>query len=411
MAFDLSAAANILKVRYLPPIREQLNQATVLLSRIAREDNAVNVSGKSFTVPLHTTRNTSAGAGRSDGGALPTAGQQGYGVAVIPNAYVYGRIQVTGPTIRAARDNAGAFVTAIESEINGVTRDMKKAVNRQLLGDGLDALAYWTGTDDSSGATVDDNQGNAFVHLPASGTLTCDLLNANSSYAVIGDDIVVTLGAKNATTYDVTWTGSVSGSEDGDPLVLADTKGYQMMGIDGIIDDADPPLLSSGGLHGLLVASNSFWKAQVFGNSGTKRDLTLARMQEPISAICINSDYSESDIGFMLCNYPLRDKYVQLLVAEKRFVNNMKLDGGFTGVEFNGIPLVTDPQCKRNTIFYVVPDSMRIYRTSDFDWMDKDGSTLRRVAGYDAYEAVLFAYQNLGTFARNANAKLEDITD
>jgi len=46
VAFDLAAAANILKVRYLPPIREQLNQSTILLSRIARDENAVSVSAR-----------------------------------------------------------------------------------------------------------------------------------------------------------------------------------------------------------------------------------------------------------------------------------------------------------------------------------------------------------------------------
>lgn len=208
----------MLKVRYIGPIRDQLNNATVLMSRIARDDNASNVSGKSFTVPLHTARNVAAGVGRDDGGTLPTAGQQGYEVAVIPNSYTYSRIKVTGPTIRAARDNAGAFVTAIESEIKGVTKDAKRAMNRQLHSDGVDGLAFWTTGDDSSGTTVDDNQGNAFVHLPASGTLTCDLLDASNSYAVIGDDIVVTLGAKGATSYAITWTNSVSGSADGDVL-------------------------------------------------------------------------------------------------------------------------------------------------------------------------------------------------
>jgi len=33
------------------------------------------------------------------------------------------------------------------------------------------------------------------------------------------------------------------------------------------------------------------------------------------------------------------------------------------------------------------------------------------VANEDAYEAVLFAYQNLGVVARNANAVLEDVLD
>lgn len=410
MAFDLSAADNILKTRYIGPIRDQLNNATILMSRIARDENSLNVSGKSFTVPLHTGRNAAAGVGVSDGGALPTAGQQGYDVAVVPNAYQYGRIQVTGPTIRAARDNAGAFVTAVESEIKGVTKDFKRAMNRQLHSDGTDALAFWTGADDTSGTTVDDDQGNAFVHLPSSGTITVDLIDQSNYSSVLGNDIVVTLGAKNATTYDITWTGTVSGSADRDFLVVKDTLGKQLMGIAGIISDANPPLLS-GGLHGLAVASKPFWKAQVFANSGTKRDLTLERMQEPLSAIAVNSDFDESDVKFLLSNYNLRDKYVSLLVAEKRFVNTMSLDGGFKAVEFNGIPLVPDPQCKRSTLWYVVPDSLRIFRTADFDWMDKDGAVLARVAGFDAYEAVIFHYGNLGTIARNANAQLADLND
>jgi len=410
MAFDLSAAANILKVRYLGPIRDQLNNSTILLKRIQREGGYVDVSGKQFTIPLHTSRNVSAGSGRADGGALPTAGQQGYEVAVVPNAYQYGRIQVSGPTIRAARDNAGAFVTAIEGEIRGLTRDQQRAVNRQLLGDGTDALAFWTGADDASGVTIDDGQGNAFVHLPSAGTITCDLIDATDNATVLGNDIVCTLGAKAATNYAMTFTGTVSGSADTDYLVLANTLGYQMMGIEGIIDDGNPPLLS-GGLEGLAVASHPWWKAQIFGNSGTKRDLTLALMQDPLSSIAMNSDYSEKDVEFMLCNYPIRDKYVSLLVADKRFVNTMTLDGGFKAVEFNGTPLVPDPQCRRGSIYYIVPDTLKLYRTSDFDWMDKDGQTLSRVSGYDAYEAVLFSYMNLGVTARNANGKLEDLND
>lgn len=85
MAFDLSAASNVLKVRYLGPIREQLNQASILMSRIARDETSVSVSGKTFTVPLHSGRNSAAGVGRADGGQLPSAGSQSYQTAVIPN--------------------------------------------------------------------------------------------------------------------------------------------------------------------------------------------------------------------------------------------------------------------------------------------------------------------------------------
>jgi hypothetical protein len=378
------------------------------MNKINRKDQ--QISGKNFTIPLHTARNASAGVGRADGGTLPTAGQQGYETAVVPNAYLYGRIEITGPTIRAARDNAGAFVEAIKSEVNGLTRDFSRAFNRQLHSDGTDALAYWTGADDATPATVDDNQGNAFVHLPSAGTLTCDLIDASDNATKLGDSIVVTLGAKAAANYSISWTGTVAGSADGDYLVLEDTLGNQVMGIAGIVSDANPPLLS-GGLHGLPIATKTFWKAQMFTNSGTKRDLTLAMMQEPLSAIATNSDFDESDVKFLLCNYNIRDKYVSLLVSDKRFVNTMTLDGGFKAVDFNGLPLVPDPQCKRSSIYYVVPESLVILRTADFDWAEKDGAVLSRVANKDAYEAYMFHYGNLACVARNANAFLGDLND
>jgi hypothetical protein len=412
MALDLTAASNVLKVFYLGPIREQLNNATILLSRIER-DETVDASGTSFTVPLHVSRNSAAGVGRAENGTLPTAGNQGYDKAIVPNKYVYGRIQVSGPAIAATKNGAHSFIKAVESEIKGCVRDTKKAVNRQLFGDGRDALAFWTAADDTSGTTIDDGQGNPFIHIQNGGTY--DLIDASDNETVLsGAGIVVTVGAKSSTGYAVTWTGTVSGSADGDYLVESGSLGYQMMGLDGIIDDGNPALLS-GGLHGLdaTAAAKAFWRAQVFEGStaGTAEALTLERMQEPLSAIAVNSDYSDSDVKFMLSNVWVRDKYKSLLYDQKRFVNVMKVDGGFTGVEFNGIPLVVDTQCQRNRIYYVVPETLKIFRTQDFDWMDKDGAVLNRVANRDAYEAVLFHYGDLACVTRNANAVLKDIAE
>lgn len=412
--FDLSAASNILKVKYIGPIRDQLNNATILMSRIMKDSSTINVGGKSFTVPLHTGRNRTAGSGRADGGALPTAGVQGYDQAIVPNKYLYSRITVSGPTVAATKSNADAFVQAVNSEIEGATRDMKRAMNRQLHSDGSDALAFWTGADDTSGTTVDDARGNAFVHL-TSGATTCDLIATADNSTKRGDSIVVTLGAAAASNYAVTWTGTVSGSADNDYLVLEDTLGYQMMGLKGIVSTADPVIPAGGGsktgLHGLAVATYPYWVSQVYNNSATNRDLTLELMQKPLDAIATNSDFTDQDVDFLLCSYGVRAKYVALLVSEKRFVNNMELDGGFRGVDFNGIPLVPDPQCQKNRIYYIVPDVLKIFRTSDFDWMDKDGAVLSRVAGYDQYEAVLFHYGDLACTARNALGLLDDISE
>jgi hypothetical protein len=405
MAFNLSNADAILKTRYLGTIREQLNNATVLFSKLEKKEQMV--SGKSFTVPLHTGRNTSAARGTTDGGTLPTAGQQSYTTTVVPNKYQYGRIQITGPTIAATRDNVGAFVQAVESEVDGLVRDTKRSFNRQLHSDGTDALAFWTVTDDTTPGVVDDGQGNAFVHLN-SGTTTVDVIDATDNSTVLGDSIVVTLGAKAATNYAISWTGTVALSDDGDYAVLEDTLGNQLMGIRGIVSAEDPPLAA---LQGLAVASNSFWVAQTNSNGGTNRQLAFEDMQAVIDDIATQSDYSESDIGLILCNFPVRRAYYKLCVAERRHVNTMELDGGFKALDFNGIPLVADSQCRRNVMYFLVLDTLSIFRTSDFDWMDKDGSYLSRVANVDAYEATLFHYGNLACLSRNGNGLYSDILE
>lgn len=411
----LSAADALLKVRYLGPVREQLNNKTVLANRLDRDESTQTVDGKSFTVPVHYKRNNQAGSGRPDNSTLPSVDSQASTTAVVPNKYIYTTIEVTGPSMAASRSNLGAFVRLIDDEVRGATRDMKKAFNRQLHSNGIDWLAYWTSADDTSGEVTDDNQGNAFVHL-GNGATTCDLLDASNSYAVIGDSIVVTLGAEDTSTpgWNVTWTGTVSGSADGDVLVPEDTVvggvGYSMMGIDGIIDDDNPPLLGTG-LHGLAVASNGWWKAQVFGNSGTKRPLTLAMMQQPLSQIAVRSDFDESDVKFLLGNVWVRDKYEQLLIADKRHVNVMDLDGGFSGIEYSGKPFVVDTQCKRNTIFYIVPETMKIFRNQDFSWMDLDGKIWHRRENKDSYFATMYHYGDLACITRNGNGKLEDISE
>lgn len=415
----LSAADALLKVRYLGPVREQLNTKTVLASRLDRDESTQSVDGKSFTVPLHYKRNNQAGSGRPDNGTLPAVDSQASITAVVPNKYIYATIEVTGPTMAATRSNLGSFVRAIDDEVRGATRDMKKAFNRQLHSNGVDWLGYWTTADDTSGTVIDDSAGNAFIKL-GNGATTCDLLTiSGGTVTARGTAIVVTVTTEDTTTpgWNVTWTGTVSGSADGDVLVPAGTTatgasaaGYSMMGIDGIINASDPPLLA-GGLHGLAVGTYAWWKAQSFTNSGTKRPLTLALMQSPLSQIAVRSDYDESDVAFLLGNVWIRDKYEQLLITDKRHVNTLKLDGGFTGLDYSGKPFVVDTDTKRNTIFYVVPETMKIFRNQDFSWMDMDGKIWHRRENKDSYFATMYHYGDLACVTRNGNGVLGDLSE
>jgi hypothetical protein len=404
--FTTTTATNILKNRYLGPIREELENSSVLFSEIKKETR-IKVSGKNWTVPLHTRRNLSAAMGRAENVALQTASEQGYANAIVPAAYQYGRIEISGPAFAATRDDAGAFIRALSSEVEGLSRDMIKGFNRQFHSDGVDALAYAVGADDATPANVDDGQGNPFTFLRVGDTI--DWLDASASYAVLGTGSVITSLTPAATNVAVAWsTASPTGTAAGDPLVLTGTSGQQLMGIRGIVSNANPPLLTSG-LHGIPVSGNAYWTAQVNSNSGTLRPLSHLLMRKPLSAIAQNSDFKDSDVKFLLGSYEMQDEYYNLLVDSKRHPVTLELDGGFTGLDFCGIPFIADPDCRKNVIYYIVPESMRIFEAAPLDWLDKDGNVLHRREDKDAYTGTMFTYMNLGTTARNANALLADL--
>lgn len=136
----LSNYDEVLKTFYLPGIQEYLNQATILADII--ETNEEDVSGKNATIECHYGRSTGTGA-VADAGALPTASYQKYKTCTVPMKYVYGRIEVTGPTIAASRDEKGAYAKALDSEVRGIVDDLKKEVNRMMWGCGYGVVGRW----------------------------------------------------------------------------------------------------------------------------------------------------------------------------------------------------------------------------------------------------------------------------
>lgn len=409
MAFDYSAATPILKEVYLPALQELLNNATPLLSAI--EKDITPVEGGNFVVAIHRLRNNAAAIGAAEGDTLPTAGQQGFVRAIVPVKQLYSRINVSGKSIAATKSNKGAFLKALESEMKYVMTDTKRGINRQLNGNGTGALAYWTGADNTSPATVDDNFGNGTTQL-GTGSVTCDLIDASDNSTKLGDSIVVTRGAVSTATTSVTWTGSVSGTADGDYLVLENTLGKEMTGIQAVIDDADP-VLQGTGLHGLAVATYPDWKAVVLGDDSAKQDLSFSLIQQLVSRIVTESNIDEQDLKMFHCHPAMRDTYVKLCQDERVFYNVMKLDGGWEAVTYNGKPVVADVQCRRNAFYAITPSSLSLAQMAPLDFMDKDGSVFYRISGgdVDAYGATAFVYQELMCKARNQNGVLKGINE
>lgn len=400
MGQTLSSFDDVLKVDYLGPIQDQINNSSILMSRL--EKNEEDVGGKNATVPLHTSRNSGVGA-RADGGTLPTAGNQGYESAVYNCAYNYARIQVSGPTIKASRKDKYAFVKVVDAEIQGAVKDLKDDINRQLHGNGTGVLGLVNG-DPGTGTTLTmDNPGtmylqkNMLVQLVDPASTTAGDFRAN-----VGTKVV---SSKTSTTAVEVSAAFHADAADNDFVVRAGNFRLEMMGLKGIVDDADPGTSFTVGGIARATAGNEWWKANVLGNSGTARKLTLDLMQQTWDM----AEEEGGEISLIMTDRTQRRKYLALVKADGRFVNTMKLDGGFEGLEYNGKALVVDRHSLPGRMYFIDESTLALYRMSDVSWMEEDGAILSRVSGADAYEAVLFLYATLGSRACNRSSLLEDL--
>lgn len=398
---NLSAFDAVLKEIYLGPVRDQLNHSTILMTRLEKNSDDVDYGGKRAVVPLHVGRNSGIGA-RGENDTLPRAGRQAYKDAIYQCAYNYAIIQVPGPTIKASRTNKYAFVRAVESELEGAVRDLKDEMNVQLWGNGTGVIATVNGDPLAQEVTV-SNPGNMYFQtdmlidfVDPSSTIPGDARSEATQLRVV---------EKSGTDKIILLETAPTAIADGDYIARHGNYHRVMMGISGIVSDVNPGAGLTVGQIDRSSVGNGFWKGKVFDNGGTARALDLDLMQQCFDA----GEEDGGSVSLILSSYAVRRRYLSLLKEDNRFVNTMKLDGGFDAIEYNGKPMVVDRHCPPGSLWFLDEKTLAMYRMSDFDWMDDDGSVLSRVDGVDAYSAVLYHYGTLGCSACNRNSVIKDL--
>jgi len=440
---NLSHYDEVLKTYYLEGIQEYLNQANILSAFI--DANEKDISGKNATIENHYGRSTGTGA-RADGGALPTSNYQRFKTCTVPMKYLYGRVELTGPTLAATRDSKGAYAKALDTEIRGIVDDLKKEVNRMMWGCGYGTLARWRSGDSTTITLQKKYRGNSAGGDGWGSTF-------GSKYVEKRNDLVTVLGATfgGSATFTVgTINGAVSAitrgaAYDTITVTTADVTEaagtfyvrpaslgtyaasgahrLEPMGIRGIVTDTDLDEIAltdgtdAGGatndpLQTLDVSTYPWFKAIVDSHSSGRyagqRALTLTLMQTMFDMVeeTAGKDYGPN---LILTTRAIRREYLELCQADRRAVNTMQLDGGWSALDYNGVPLTVDNDAIDGEIYFLTTKDLQMYRMSDYDWMQKDGAILSRISGYDVYEAVLFRYCELGVTNRSTQGVLTDI--
>lgn len=394
---QLSTVNNIMKEVYQGRIQDQLQNEVVGIKRIERSSNGVTseVGGKYVTFPVRVKRNPGIGY-RNELEQLQNPGTQGYASVRIGLKYGYGRLRISGQVMELAKTNAQAFANAMDMEVSGLKNDIAKDVNRIFYGNGTGFMAT---------ATVGGTTVNYLDVLTAQWVNVGDVVDVvNAAGAVQGAaGRTVTAIDRVTSPNRITFDGAALSPSAGWGLVRTGNYNREPQGLTSIV-------ASTGQLFNIDPSTEATWKAINNNNSGTNRALSEGLMIKMTDDIRVNGGQT----SLILTSLGVRRAYFNLLTQQRRYTDTKEFAGGIRGLAFNNgreIPVVEDVDAPPNKQWFLDESVFTIYRSSDWSWLDLDGDVWKWLADYDAFQAVLHSYWELGINRRNANGVLADITE
>ena len=419
MPATLSTVDAILKDDYKEYL-DNLNSANFILSQV--ETRKDTVQGRIARHAVHLGRSSGVGA-RAENGTLPTAANQSYATVPVPVRYVYGRIQLSGPTIKQAVSDRGAFIDALDAEMEGIKNDAMKDVNRQLWGTSNGVIAQCGTTSAATTVVLASTTGStALRQLFFDGGMVVDIGTVAAPTTVASARTITSVDETNKTiaisgaavttssSHFVFRSGAGGASSNtgqpGDGQV-------ELTGLQTIVDDTAV-------LHTINPSSQPKWKSYVNSNSGTNRSITETLITGSIMKTLTNSGKKPS---LLVSAEGVNLAISNLLLSLKRNMEQTSLKGGYAGIQFYSpsvsgkgdeapTALYADFDCPNNRLYGINPDVLVYHQVGDgFQFMDLDGAVMNRKPDVDAYEATLYAYGELACKQRNAHFVIKDITE
>ena len=110
----------------------------------------------------------------------------------------------------------------------------------------------------------------------------------------------------------------------------------------------------------------------------------------------------------------VRQAYFNLMQSLRRYNEPKEFTGGLVGLSFmyeKEVPVVTDIDLQTGQALFVNEKEVTVYRSKPWSWADTDGNMFKWVSGFDAWEAMMKQYWQMGTHQRNAHGIMTAITE
>lgn len=387
---SISSGLAELKNYYQGPIVDLLSEELPIYR--AAEKIKQGWSGYQIIRPLRTRRNQGIGA-TSDGGLLPTIGDQTTVQAIVASKFLYLRFGITGPMIKASASDIGSFVRSAAYELEMGYKDLKSDVNRQLSWNGDGTLAVVnTASVASTSLVIAGRESTAaalqFVDVGAN-------LDILSSAGVLKYSGVVVNSISSGTAISATATLVLSQpvtTSATDILVRSGSYNNEIQGLLYALDGATTTIYSVDRSTSISYQGNVSNPA---AGSGTQ--LTLQDMQA-----VFNQGLRRGNVGkynAVWTDFTTLGYYQKLLTPDKRYVNSVQGDGSFGKkgdfyLDFNGIAIVPDKDCPTR-IFMLPAEVLKMYVLCELEFSDETGSMYIAQTDTDAFETRIRFFVNL----------------
>lgn len=399
-----STLSGVLKDVYLGSVVEQLNNEVLIPQRIGRETQ--EFSGNQVVLSVHKQRSSGVFA-RGENVAFANPGAQLYAKPVYDIKALYGRLRITGLGKVKTANQAGAFLRVLEGEINGLRNDLKMDMARQLYGDGT---ARISSGEASASTTVDIRP------IAGGATNTSEPLAKGEIY--IG--MIIDIGTQanpvsQSSGLDVTdvnvATGQITVSAattmtSGTHFIFrqgnaaASSVSYEIDGLARVL----PTAANTFGGIDASAAGNGWWDNKRINAAGA---LTLDLMTQAVNTVTV----AGGDTSAMISSPGIQRALFNLLQPQVRYMEPTVIHGGFKTLDYFGQPFIADRQAPFGKVLFLDEKHLKMFDTGDWAWLDEDGNILKWVVGFDAWEAVLAKYCNLGAQRRNTQLLLYGLTD
>lgn len=363
----LANADKALKTYYLDAVASQLDAISPFYAAI--DKHSTEVYGKEVKVAVVKPDNTRVVASTEDGD-LPAAGSNRYVNLTSTLKNIYGTIEISDKALRASQNSSGAFVDLLNAEMEGLISSAKVNFSRMLYGDGNGYVG-----------TITKTSGSTLTVEPIGRVYEGMSVDIRSGSGILEDGEDLTVASVDYANGTITLSSTPDDTLTGSSVYVHGAYGNEITGFRAIFGTGD--------IYGLTRSSESLLNPVEF---------TLATLSE--SGIMENINYMEAFCNnrpnMILCSYKTKSAIGALLTGAKMQLDTAVLNGGYSAILFDGIPVVADRYCPDDSIYLINTDDFVLAQLCDWAWLeDEDGKILKQVPGKAAYSATLVKYAEL----------------